>query len=164
MDPRLKTEAEGLNQQFELEQRLAEAVTRSSESLLQARSIEEQLEALPQQQKASPATRALIDFRRQVKGIIEDRKGTDSNQAQGLDSANTDVISLYKDVDRADARPTLAQTQASRRVLNRLTELLEQWESLKRGLPGLNRQLPPGSEPLRLGKLPSQIEKGQDEE
>ena len=43
MDPRVKTPVSGLQKQFDLEMRLASAVSESSEAVTQARSIHEQL-------------------------------------------------------------------------------------------------------------------------
>jgi hypothetical protein len=52
------------------------------------------------------------------------------------------VASLYGDVDRADAAPTVAETSALAETERNLSSVMQRWNAIKStDLPALNRQL-----------------------
>src|SRR5581483_183514 len=107
MDPRVKTSADALQRKFELETRLVASITRGSEAVLQARSAREQLDKLADWKTAlNDSIKAL---RGKISEILDGPKETSSSPA--LTTENSDLISLYKEVEKADASPTAAQIE-----------------------------------------------------
>jgi hypothetical protein len=142
-DPRVKTPAAGLEQQFKLQTRLASMMTRSSEAIFQARAASEQLDALTA--KASGALADAIKALDKKIGIV--LEGSKEPAAAGtaeatLKAVNEDVFTLYAAVDRADAAPTAAQVKATDAIEPGLAAALKRWEEIKASdLAELNRQL-----------------------
>ncbi|HKC70818.1 MAG TPA: hypothetical protein VKB60_04300 [Terriglobales bacterium] len=142
MDPRVKTPPAGLEQQFQMETRLASMMTQAGEAVLQARSAGEQLHSLAP--KASGQARiAITAFENKLNGVLG-KSGESSAAATELTltRVNSDVASLYGDVDRADAAPTLAETNAMAETEHNFASVMQRWNVLKNtDLPALNRQL-----------------------
>ena len=162
MDPRVKTTPAGVRAQFELARQLAAAVTTSSQAVSQARSVQEQLTELSRNKNSAIAESAK-NLNLRVTGML-DGSGADSEQT--LKSVNQNAIDLYKDVEKSDAAPTMAQTNASTVVAPRLSRLLAQWQDLKqKQLPTLDRQLRPAGIPeIRIDLPPKEQETGENEE
>ncbi len=162
MDPRVKTTAAGLKEKFELETRLASAVSQSSEAVSQARSMQEQLANLEKKRGSSFADQA-----RQLRTKLTLLLDADGDTAQPtLKTVNNDAIDLYKEAQQADAAPTAAQVNAEKRLENELTTVLKEWNSLKtKDLSALNLQLPSAGMPeIRLDLPPREEETGENEE
>jgi len=142
MDPRVKMSADGLRKQFDLEVQLASAVTQSSEAVLQARSLREQL------QKIATSNEAL---RKSIKSLDEDisrvldvskDSSASASSAPSLTGENKNLIALYKEVEKADAEPTVAQLEAFNKTYGELSAALKPWNELKNTqLVSLNRLL-----------------------
>jgi photosystem II stability/assembly factor-like uncharacterized protein len=162
MDPRVKVTGSGLRQKFDLEMRLASAITRSSEAVSQARSVQEQLaHAAKERPSIGDAANALA---KRVTVLLE---GEQENSASPtLKSANNDSVDLYKEVEKADAAPTTAQVNAAMHVEAELGEALKIWDQIKmKDLPALNLQLPVAGLPqIRLDLAPEEQETGENEE
>ena len=59
-----------------------------------------------------------------------------------LSAVNEDVATLYGDVDRADAAPTVAETSALAETERNFGDAMQRWNAVKNtDLPALNRQL-----------------------
>ncbi len=142
MDPRVKVPATQLDQQFDLESRLVSMVTHTSEAVIQARSVREQLKKLSGQ-----ASGALLDainaLDKKVAAILEGEPTPSSTAAKrALGAANGDAGSLYDEVGNADAAPTVAQLEATTKLEADVVPLLKQWDEIKAAdLLKLNRQL-----------------------
>ena len=140
MDPRVKTPPAGLQQMFELETQLASLLTTSSQAVIQAGSIREQLENL----KATGAAATSIEaFRKKLKMLAEG-SGKEPPPASELTlkNVNSAANTLYTDVYRVDATPTGAQVEATRTLEQDTTTVMKQWEALKTtDLPALNNVL-----------------------
>ena len=143
MDPRVKTSSAGLQQQFEMETRLAAMMTQASEAVLQARSAGEQLHKLAAQ--ASPPVKELITAFENNLTAVGGKPGGFSSPPSGqvtLNRVNGDVATLYGDVDRGDAAPNIAQVNAMAETQRNFAAVMQRWNALKNtDLPALNRQL-----------------------
>jgi len=125
-----------------METRLASMMTQAAEAVLQARSAGEQLHSLAP--KASGQARiAITAFENKLNGVLG-KSGESSAAATELTltRVNGDVASLYGDVDRADAAPTLAETNAMAETEHNFASVMQRWNVLKNtDLPAFNRQL-----------------------
>lgn len=163
MDPRVKTTTDGLRAQFDLAMQVATDVSRSSQAVSQARSVQEQLTNFSKTQE-SASTDAARKLAQRVTAILE---GADKEtDAITLKSANQNAIDLYKDVEKSDAAPTVAQQNASAIVARQLSRTIGEWESFKeKELSGFNQQLHSSGQPeIRLDLPPRQQEAGENEE
>jgi photosystem II stability/assembly factor-like uncharacterized protein len=162
MDPRVKTSAAGLKQKLDLEIQLADAIGRSSEAVSQARSVQEQLTDLEQKRGAAFADNTKVLAAR-LNAILE---GDDESDHPTLKAENNDAIDLYKEVEKSDAAPTLAQVNAASHLLAEVEVTRKHWEQLKtKDLPALNLQLPAAGLPaIRLDMPPREEETGENEE
>ncbi|HYL97125.1 MAG TPA: glycoside hydrolase, partial [Terriglobales bacterium] len=142
MDPRVKTPPAGLEQQFQMETRLASMMTQAAEAVLQARSAGEQLHTLTAR-ASGQAKNAITVFENKLNGVLG-KSGESSAAATELTltRVNGDVVSLYGDVDRGDAAPTEAQTNAMAETEGNFASVMQRWNALKNtDLAALNRQL-----------------------
>jgi hypothetical protein len=142
MDPRVKTPLTGLEQQFQMEVRLSSMMTQAAEAVLQARSASEQLRKLTAQ-ASGPVKNAVTALDNKLTGVLG-KSGESSAAATQvtLTRVNGDVASLYGDVDRADAAPTVAETSALAETERNLSSVMQRWNAIKStDLPALNRQL-----------------------
>jgi hypothetical protein len=163
MDPRIKTTTARLSAQFDLAMQLATDVSRSSQAVSQARSVQEQLTNLSKTRESSSGDSAK-KLAQSVTAILE---GADKEtDATTLKTANQNAIDLYKDVEKSDAAPTAAQRNASAIVARQLSLATGEWESFKeKQLAGFNRQLHLSGKPeIRLDLPPRQQETGENEE
>ncbi|HET7748422.1 MAG TPA: glycoside hydrolase [Terriglobales bacterium] len=142
MDPRVKTPPAGLEQQFQMETRLASMMTQAAEAVLQARSADEQLHKLTAQ-ASGPAKNAIAAFENELNGVLgKTGESPGSATPATLTRVNGDVVSLYGDVDRADAAPTVAETSALAETERNFASVMQRWNALKNtDLPALNRRL-----------------------
>jgi len=163
MDPRVKTSPSGLLEQFELELKLTSAITEGSQAVRQARSAQEQVQKLtgPGETKA-----VAEDLKKKISDLLEDAKDSNAAKAQpSLKGTNSDIIALYKEVEKADAEPTIAQQDAASKTASELAPLLKRWEGLKSGLQQLNVKLSAADLPrVDLDRPPEHQEAGENEE
>jgi hypothetical protein len=165
MDPRVKTPPAALEQQFQLETRLAGMMTQLTEAILQARSAAGQLHKLAGQAGA-PAKASITAFETKLNDVLGKSGGffaAPSPQIT-LSRMNADVSTLYGDVDRADAAPNLAQLNAMAETERNFTPLMQRWNALKStDLPALNRELRSANLPqINLQAPPPSEEGGED--
>jgi photosystem II stability/assembly factor-like uncharacterized protein len=169
MDPRVKITGNELEQEFAAESRLASMVTRSSEAVMQARSVREQIEKLSGQASGTLSDAVKV-LDKKVGAILDGAKNPPSSESESsnlaLGAANGDAIALYKMVGQADAAPTAAQIEAIEKLERDLAPLLKQWNEVKGGeVPKLNQQLHSANLPeLRLDLPPEHEEAGNNEE
>jgi hypothetical protein len=143
MDPRVKTPREGLAQMFQLQMRLASMMTHSTEDVTQARSAHEQLQKLAGQ-ASSPAADAISALDKKVSALLGGGGGffAPASPKPTLSRANGEAATLYSEVGRADATPTLAQTSAVAETEKTFAAVAAQWKQVKTvDLPALNKQL-----------------------
>ncbi len=167
IDPRVKATPADLQKQFNLEMDLASELSKSSEAVTQARSIEEQIAKLLNMAHP-PLKDQLGGLDNQLTELLEGEKksASDSDKAPSLTNVNGNLSELYKQVGQADAAPTQAQVEASNKSEAALTYLLSRWSELKsKEITALNQQLKSAGLPqLKLDLPPQQQEGGEDEE
>ncbi len=167
MDPRVKTSAEGRRKQFDLEMQLASAVTRSSEAVLQARSVREQLKktAGNSSDALNGSIKRLDD---EISAVLDGPKDSagSASPAPALGRANSNLIALHKQVENADVEPTSAQSEAFTKTAGELATTLKRWQELKNtDLAALNGQLKASGLPeVRLDLRTEAPESGANEE
>jgi hypothetical protein len=143
MDPRVNVSPAELEQQFNLEIRLASLLTESSRAVTQARVLREELQKVLSQVRGSLAesVKALDDKVAAILGKPAPFFGSDSTESS-LTRLNRQVGALYGEVDRSDAAPTTAQTDAATEIEHDLIAVMKQWGQLQHtDLPAINRQL-----------------------
>ncbi len=123
LDPRVKLGRAIIAQQNELETRLAALVTRSSEDLLQARSILEQLERIPATLQPQAAHLAAA-----VTLMLEGPKPP--IHAASIRELNGTLTGLYGQI-QVDAAPTAAQLAETAKAEKLLVTLADRWTKLK---------------------------------
>jgi photosystem II stability/assembly factor-like uncharacterized protein len=167
MDPRVKTSADGLRKRFDLEMQLASAVAQSSEAVLQARSVREQLLKLAgsSNETLRGSIKSLDEDISRVLDVPKDSSAS-ASPAPSLAGTNKNLIALYKELEKADAEPTVAQSEAFTRTSGELSAALKRWNELKNTqLVALNRQLSASGMPeVRLDLRSQTPESGSNEE
>ena len=160
MDPRVKASPAELEAMFKLQTRLARMMTASSEAILQARSIREQLEKLTAQATGA-ASDAIKALDKKIAAILDGsgEPGAAKPAEKNLKAVNDDIYTLYTAVDRADAAPTPAQEKAASAIEADLRPVMKRWEELKTtDLAALNRQLKSASLPEIRNEIDTHLE------
>jgi hypothetical protein len=143
MDPRVKTAAEDLKAQFDLDRKIADALHRDYEAVQQVRSLRTQLKSLPSG-KASPQFTSL---EAKVAALEGDEGGYGTRflrtpEGRSLARLSTGFNMLVSSLDSADAAPTTQQTATFADLEKALNEQRSAWEQLKsKEVPELNKQL-----------------------
>ena len=145
MDPRVTTSSSELEQQFNLQLRLASMMTNSSKAVLQARSVNDQLQKLGDDATGSLGE-SIKKFDAKVSAVLG---SPDSVTAEAtLIRLNNDVTALYANADRADAAPSSAVVDATNKTERELHATITQWDQITaKDLLELNRQLRDASMP-----------------
>ena len=142
MDPRVKTPAEGLQQQFALSHQVYE-------NLLKLQPISDQVDQLRAQVKAqrekSGADAAKLDaFSQKLDGFAgaSGRRRRGNQQAPTLSSVRGSLSEVFSVLQDADVTPTPNATQAVATLSQSTDSLLKQWAEIqKTDLPQLKSQL-----------------------
>ena len=143
MDSRVKTSHEGLVQMFQLQARLASLMTESTKDVLQARSAHEQMQKLAGQASGTVGD-AISALDKQVSALLGGGGGffAPASPKPTLSRASGEAATLYAQVGRADAAPTVAQMSAAAETEKDFAAVSSQWKQLMSvELPALNRQL-----------------------
>jgi photosystem II stability/assembly factor-like uncharacterized protein len=142
IDPRVNTPPAGLEQQFNLEMRLASELTASTEVVTQAHSILDQLHKIATQ--PAPLAESVKAFDQKLGALLRGPMPAAISGAPEptLTRANAALGTLYGSVGQADAAPTTAQMNAVADTERDLSTLMKRWEEIKNSdLPALNHQL-----------------------
>jgi photosystem II stability/assembly factor-like uncharacterized protein len=162
MDPRVTTPSAGLKEQFDLSMRLANAITTSSEAVRHARSVQEQLA-----ERMETASGSILDAIKHLNAKVADvLRTSDSDSTPSLAGENQNAIDLYKDVEKTDAAPTVAQVFVATQIERNLTPLLMNWRQMElTDITELNHKLTAsGMKEIRPELPPTQPETGENEE
>jgi hypothetical protein len=140
MDPRVKTPTAGLQEQFQLETKLASMLTNGSQAVLQAKSIRDQAKKIAGQASGQAAD-ALKTLDKNVSGLLEKPDSAPSSAPPDLTTINGNISTLYNTIGQADVAPTVAQANAVTAAEGDLTAIMKQWDSMRSELAQVNRQL-----------------------
>jgi len=141
-DPRVKTAEAGLRQQFESEQRLAAIMTATTEAVLQARSVEEQVTKRGHDAKGALAEH-LTAIGKKLQAVVGGG-GFFAPPAKepALAGVNGQVMALYGEIDSADVAPSAVQMEAASKVDRDYRAAMERWNKVKgEDIPAMNREL-----------------------
>ena len=158
MDPRVKTPAAGIEQQFEMERKLASMITRSAEAIHQARAAQEQIEKLTHD-ASGPLVEQLAALQKKIQAALAGGPAETT-----LTTVNGQVSALYGDVDSADAAPTAAQVAAMDKIGRDFPGVMASWSKLTAtDITELNRQLKAAKLPeIQLNAKPAHEEEADD--
>jgi len=167
MDPRVKTSAAGLEKKLQLEKRLAEILSETSQAVLQAESIREPLQKLGEQ--ASGGVRDSIQtFQSKLTALLGAQAGfaAQPTAEATLSRVNGQVTTLYGQVWQADAEPTASQSEATAATEHDAEDAMRRWDAFRTtDLPALNRALGGAKLPeVKLESNPRKEDGGIDEE
>ena len=143
MDPRVKTTPEGLAQLFQLQTRLASALSEGSEAVVQARSAQEQLQKLAGQATGSVA-KDIAALDKKIGALVGAGGGffAPPSPTPTLARASGEAATLYGALDRGDFAPTAAQSAAAAKTQQAFEPLWTQWKAIRStDIPALNKQL-----------------------
>jgi hypothetical protein len=116
-------------------------VTRSSEAVFQAKSLQEQIVKL---KPTGAVADAIKSFNAKVSAVLDGPENAPANgpKAPALSDVNSNAYDLYKGVGQVDAAPTLAQVADTTKTEHDLSTVLTQWDQvIKTDLPAINAQL-----------------------
>ena len=156
MDPRVKTTVAGLEQQFQLEDRLASLLMSSATAVQQALSMQQQLRTLSRRSGAPGQTMKALDQKLAALLTKSPAEKLRRESLPPLSDVNTDIQTLYGFVGQADAAPTGAQRMAVASLERELADNIKRWTEITNSdLPELNKQLQAAGLPeVHLGTLP----------
>jgi photosystem II stability/assembly factor-like uncharacterized protein len=139
-DPRVTIPAADYAAQLAFAQRLAGGLDRSTEALLEARSIRAQLKER-REQAHGELSKTIKELDEQLAALIES-SGEGLARRLGLESVNEGCASLYEQVTGVDAAPTAAQVADGERTLAAWQTLVDPWQHLRQtAVAALNRAL-----------------------
>jgi hypothetical protein len=162
MDPRVRTPLASLLRRFEVEKRLAAMLSDSSEAVLVAKSLREQIKKLSPQGDGAPKG-PLQDLGAKLALLLDGPKDlpADKPKEPNLSGVNGDVGTLYGLAGMADAPPTLALTTAMGAAERDLAPLMKRWDAIKTSdVPALNQKLRDAQLPLLKLEVPHDAEEG----
>jgi hypothetical protein len=175
MDPRVKTPATDLEQQFKVSKAIYDDLLRTTLAIHEITVLREQLKA---REKQAPVAGAGDSLEAKLDKIAGSERGGRGGGGRGgpmgppnLGSVRTQLARVEHQIQNADQAPTAAQVEAYGVVSKPLGDLLQQWEQLKQtDLKALNASLEHDHLPLlRLDTskidhdVEDQIEMGDDE-
>jgi hypothetical protein len=147
MDPRVKTAAEDLRAQFELDRKIADALHRDYEAVQQMRSLRQQLKSLENRKPSSQIAKQLDSLEAKLGALEGDEGGYGTRflstpEGRSLARLNTGFNALVSALDSADAAPTTQQIATFTDLEKALNDQLSAWDQLKsKDVPELNKQL-----------------------
>ncbi|MGH9401023.1 MAG: WD40/YVTN/BNR-like repeat-containing protein [Terriglobia bacterium] len=150
MDPRVKTPTSALKEQFAAEMRLASMMDRGYDATVETQSAHKQLQTLAGQ-ATGPLKESLIALEKKMARIVGGPPSAAASAAHAitLSRVNGDVTTLYQEIDRADAAPTVAQVNAAAKTRRDFAKVMSQWERVKAvDIPTINQRLATESLPV----------------
>jgi photosystem II stability/assembly factor-like uncharacterized protein len=165
MDPRVKISAAGLDKKFQLEKSLASLFSETSQAVIQAESLRDQLQKLGQQANGETSS-SVQAFQHKLAALLEAPPGSAAAGEITLRRANGAVQGLYGQVWQADADPTVAQSVAAASSEREVSSAMKKWDALKTSdLSALNHALRSANLPeVRVESDPHGAETEMDDE
>jgi len=136
MDPRVKTSEADLRFQFELDRKIAEALHRDYQAVVQLRSIRAQIKDLLAKHSDIAIAKSLNDLEARAAALEGDEGGFGARflstpKGRGLSRLNSAMSTILSALDSADAAPTTQQTAMFGEVEAALNDQLKAWDQLK---------------------------------
>ncbi len=167
MDPRVKATPAGLQQQFQMETRLAAMTNQTHEASTQARSVQEQLHKLTGQASGAVGE-AVSATEKKLAAVLGAGGGSlgPVSPVPTLSRVSGGVGALYGAVGGVDAAPTASQVAAFAAVERDLSIVMKQWDEIKKvDLPSLNQKLQGANLPeIKLDQKPQTEAESEDVE
>jgi photosystem II stability/assembly factor-like uncharacterized protein len=147
MDPRVRTPAEGLAQQFGLSMECYEGVRQAREALGQVRKLRAQLKEVRGKTEDKSLTEALAELDRKAAALEGSERRRGERPAEGAPTASLarlseEALRLLDVLQGADAAPTTQAVATCGETRKALAGLLERWGELKdKDVKALNERL-----------------------
>jgi hypothetical protein len=141
MDPRIKMSSADLEKKFQAESQLAYMVSKSTDAILQATSIREQLKKLAAEASAKETVESLD---KQLSALLGSPAGflAPPTSEATLTRINGAAGTLYQQVWQVDAAPTSSQIAAFTTTQHESADVMKRWQQfLQSDLPAANRSL-----------------------
>jgi hypothetical protein len=145
-DPRVTIPAQDYTAQHVLATSLAEALDASSAKAQEIKALRAQIKALraPQAQSLEAQAKELDEH---FDSLMD--HGVNAASTRGLEKVNGEILSLYTQIENADAAPTRAQQSVGE-------SLLREWQALSMAATKISQQdLAPMNQALKRAKLPA---------
>jgi photosystem II stability/assembly factor-like uncharacterized protein len=142
MDPRVKISTAALETKFHAESQMASLVSKTSEAVIQAGAILDQLQKVDQSHVSANDT--MTPFLKKLTALLGASGGPPAPGAEraSLGRVNLQAATLYGQVWQADAQPTTSQLSAVAATDKAGAEVLQGWTEFKsKDLPELNHHL-----------------------
>lgn len=151
MDPRVKTSAAGLQQQFAMSHQIYNRMLTLVPAVDQATELRKQLQdRIKQPQEANGTAVELTQFNNRMTALLGSatrRPGTGS-EAPTLAGLRTKYAALFGVLQEVDEAPTTQAQAALLEIERQLPPLLQQWQEVKnKELPALNQKLRDANQP-----------------
>jgi photosystem II stability/assembly factor-like uncharacterized protein len=148
MDPRVKTPAEGLAQQFKLSMQCYEGMGRANQALRQVRQLRTRLEEVREKVEKGTLAEALDKLDEKAAALAgraqigRGMRGRAGPREASLTAVNGELGTLLRILQGADATPTTQAVAGVEEVRQGLEKLLGRWEELKgKEVKALNERL-----------------------
>ncbi len=135
MDPRVKTPADGLRQQFDLSFRVAQATQQDFDALTELRALRANLARSASATGAADLDRRLAE----LEGSKEERRPWLRKETPALLPWNARLTELLEALQAADVAPTPQLAQAAETTIRDVAQLASRWAALKRESAALPR-------------------------
>jgi len=143
MDPRVNISFDALHKKFDAETRVAAIVSRTSQALIQAGLIRDQLDKLSTQPNV-PSEHVGEGLQKKIAALAGNPGGFFAPPSPDvtLSRVNGQAGALYIQIWQVDTEPTSAQTDALPAIEHDSAGVMKRWDELKNSdLPALNRIL-----------------------
>jgi photosystem II stability/assembly factor-like uncharacterized protein len=153
MDPRVKTSAAGLDQQFKLSMQAYQGMQQSRDALDGIRKLRAQIKELRGRAAQGALADALLSLDQKLAALETETDargpaGAGSAGEVNLNRVNSSLASLLDLLQSADAAPTTQAVAASAELQRKLSDLLARWNEIK------NKEVKTLNEQLRQAGLP----------
>ena len=153
MDPRVKTQADGLRRQFELESKIVVAMHLDAEALRHIRSLRSQLNRSKDRAGQAELLDAIGNLEKALAELEGDEGGYGARflstpAGRSLTRLNVGLNTLLAAVASSDTAPTTQAVATFNDLQNALDQQLERWREIKtKDVPALNRRLKQSGSP-----------------
>ena len=147
MDPRVKTSAAGLQQQFALSMQMYDGIMTTAETLRQAGVLRAQLIRAKEKAATDSVRAAVAAMEEKVAAIAGETAGRRGGRGAGtvrrdIGRLNGELAQMFGLLQEADAAPPSQNVTAARGLADALAPLLAQWKRIRTSdVPALNVQL-----------------------